>query len=240
MVDDLPIDVYELVRRCGGQVDEDATMGFAGAMLPIDPTFGILVNELDSRRRQRFTVAHELGHFCIQSHKNSAVLCIAPETSWSYTDKRIEREANAFAAELLMPSRLLDPALARGAVDLVKAQEIANLCDVSDLAAAIRMCETTQERAAVVMFENGRLAWHHRGKMPYGLPGRGSPPPAASIARDVVNNGDSLTEATEVDVEGWLPLGRPDPSWGTMLESSAAVGGRSDVLTVLWLTELTE
>lgn len=70
----------------------------------------ILLNALDSRNRQRFTCAHELGHYTqrLKRHEDDA---------WEYVDQRDrlltggpdsdEAYANRFAAELLMPRDLV-------------------------------------------------------------------------------------------------------------------------------------
>ena len=64
----------------------------------------------ESKRRQRFTCAHEIGHFMLRRAD-------ADETPYSFVDKRNglsaedtnpdERWANAFAAELLMPEAIV-------------------------------------------------------------------------------------------------------------------------------------
>ena len=61
-----------------------------------------------SRLRQRFTVAHELGHHELHREGNSPLL-IADTDILRNRDQPIEQEANAFAGHLLMP----DPAIAR-------------------------------------------------------------------------------------------------------------------------------
>lgn len=64
-----------------------------------------------ARARQRFTIAHELGHWELQHH----LLGELPPDTLGYSGvyegdgssegrSRVEKEANAFAAELLMPS----------------------------------------------------------------------------------------------------------------------------------------
>ncbi len=64
----------------------------------------ILVNSAASRRRARFTVAHELGHWIlhIKSRKKGDALCYPGEA-----ETEIERWCDAFAASLLMPARWL-------------------------------------------------------------------------------------------------------------------------------------
>lgn len=66
----------------------------------------LYVNENQSANRQRFTIAHELGHYIlhrdfVQSHKVSVFY---RKDFDNYFD-RIEEQANKFAATLLMPER---------------------------------------------------------------------------------------------------------------------------------------
>lgn len=77
----------------------------------------IYVNILDPEFRQRFTIAHEIGHILLGhegiSHR---------DTSYTIYKDLIERmnevSANAFAAELLMPELLLRKALVTTMKDL--------------------------------------------------------------------------------------------------------------------------
>jgi|YelNatPaOPRAMG01_1025707.scaffolds.fasta_scaffold00584_22 Zn-dependent peptidase ImmA (M78 family) len=60
----------------------------------------IILNSNDSLVRQRFTIAHELGHFFLHD-KSTSFLSIEEG------DKKKEREANKFAGTLLLPYILL-------------------------------------------------------------------------------------------------------------------------------------
>src|SRR5262245_51694122 len=56
-------------------------------------------------RRERFTVAHELGHWVCHAHERreaQPVYCRQVHVA-EPADRALEREANIFAAELLMP-----------------------------------------------------------------------------------------------------------------------------------------
>lgn len=90
----------------------------------------IIVNPYDSLTRQRFTVAHELGHALLHNegvHERSDVRL----TSY----RKHEVEANKFAAALLMPSDHVSVA-----VDLGKnLEELAELFGVSQTAMRIRL-----------------------------------------------------------------------------------------------------
>ena len=74
------------------------------------------VNTLHHPNRQRFTIAHELGHFVLHQHDevhiDRAVVKLRDRTSSKGEDPE-EVEANGFAAELLMPEQFLTRDLAR-------------------------------------------------------------------------------------------------------------------------------
>jgi len=111
----------------------------------------ILVNSGHSTSRQRFTLAHEIGHFCLQHvatgiHIDNKILFRKNKTDKEDTKK--EREANRFAAELLMPEHWLKKNLfINGSLNLDYWNKddgielLAQKYDVSTSAMAIRLDE---------------------------------------------------------------------------------------------------
>lgn len=90
------------------------------------------VNSLHHPNRQRFTIAHELGH--IQLHRSIIEAAIHLDKGSLKRDAlaakgtdAYEIEANAFAAELLMPQNLLATALGERTIDLEDDEAIAAL-----------------------------------------------------------------------------------------------------------------
>jgi len=65
----------------------------------------ILVNVAEPEPRRHFTIAHELGHWICQCLEGTAkpVYCRAEEIGVDPDAKALEREANIFAANLVMP-----------------------------------------------------------------------------------------------------------------------------------------
>ena len=66
-------------------------------------------------RRSRFTVAHELGHWICHAHERAEaepVYCRQADLARD-ADRALEREANVFAAELLMPEHVVRQAWAK-------------------------------------------------------------------------------------------------------------------------------
>lgn len=70
----------------------------------------IFVNKANHLNRQRFTIAHELGHYILHStaniHLDEKMVFFRDENSSSATNIN-EIQANQFAAELLMPKTIL-------------------------------------------------------------------------------------------------------------------------------------
>ncbi|MBK0015680.1 ImmA/IrrE family metallo-endopeptidase [Kosakonia sp. S42] len=98
----------------------------------------ITVNSLHHPKRQRFTLAHELGHYFL--HRNRAISFVDEALYRSTHMDSMEYEANNFAGALLMPRKqLVDFMNTKGS----DAELISEYFDVSVLAAKIRV-ETLQ------------------------------------------------------------------------------------------------
>ena len=77
------------------------TEKFAGCLWKNGAEWTILLNARQAQPRKLFTLAHELGHYFLHRHFKTHFSCsIFPPGPLS----RWEREANRFAAELLMPA----------------------------------------------------------------------------------------------------------------------------------------
>ncbi len=69
-------------------------------------------NEKDNQNRVRFTIAHELGHYILHSKEQPIFIDKQPKVMYRNANSTTgelhkEREANAFAASLLMPRQLI-------------------------------------------------------------------------------------------------------------------------------------
>jgi Zn-dependent peptidase ImmA (M78 family) len=83
----------------------------AGCLWHDGATRLIHVNGLQALARQRFTLAHELGH--VRCGHDGALVVDDPETIGGATADPREMEANAFAAEFLVPRSGLEHAISR-------------------------------------------------------------------------------------------------------------------------------
>jgi hypothetical protein len=101
---ELPVPVESSAEDLLGlHVEETELGGVSGLLYPSE--MRILVNASDSPARRRFTLAHELGYWICQCIGREAqpLYCRASDVTLDPATKAREREANIFAAELLMP-----------------------------------------------------------------------------------------------------------------------------------------
>lgn len=139
--DAIPVPVREIAEDLLGlAVEESWALGeCSGMLLPAERT--ILLNAAERAagpddpplRRHRFTIAHEIGHWVCHARGTAspqATYCRAQDLA-NDADRMLEREANIFAAELLMPESAVRAAWA-AAPDL---DACAALLGVSRLAA---------------------------------------------------------------------------------------------------------
>ena len=106
------IDVFQCISRVGATLMFQPMDKLLGAFLREDGNAGIILNSQRPLGMQRYTAAHELGHFQLD-HKSSAdgenILRRGPVASTVYS-KDVpgqEREADAFASYFLLPDYLI-------------------------------------------------------------------------------------------------------------------------------------
>lgn len=118
-------------------------------------------NKYPSHPRVRFTLAHELGHYFIDEHRNALQAGQPPKPSFPDrpSDDPVEQEANAFAAALLMPKREFREALKSVPAGLQGILELGSTFGVSKQSAALRYANASGRECAIVMFRNGSPPW---------------------------------------------------------------------------------
>lgn len=132
---------------------DPAQPDISGYLMQQGNSFGIgYSTAIRSEGFQNFTVAHELGHYFIDDHPR-AILDNGKHFSRSgYISKdRFEEEADAFATELLMPWKLIEPLIRANTGGFGTIKAIADGCESALLASAIRYTQVTRECVAVIV-----------------------------------------------------------------------------------------
>ncbi|MFO1014523.1 MAG: ImmA/IrrE family metallo-endopeptidase [Caulobacteraceae bacterium] len=135
-------DIHHLVKRLGGKVEVEDTLtedpSRSGSLFVESPTsFRIVVPTHTSQLRDRFTIAHELGHFFLHEmwRRQNGSRIDGPMMALRRGSERIEWEANWFAAGFLMPSEAFRESFNRNGGSI---PAIAREFEVSGSAAEVR------------------------------------------------------------------------------------------------------
>jgi Zn-dependent peptidase ImmA (M78 family) len=137
-----PVDVAAAAEKLGLKIFAAKLANKVSGVLVRDTTYGtpsgfvIFVDQDEPAVRQRFTAAHELGHFILHKeavgHKNEDNYLLRSEGM----SNRQEAEANKFAASLLMPFDLIEAAMKSG---ITTPKDLARHFKVSEIAMSIRL-----------------------------------------------------------------------------------------------------
>jgi Zn-dependent peptidase ImmA (M78 family) len=143
-----PVDVAVIAQKEGAKVIfQDLEAHISGLLVQKDKTATIAVNALHHPNRQRFTVAHELGHYLMHADKptvfvDETLVHFRADATSEPADRR-ETEANKFAAALLMPSDWLKNDLGEQNIDAffgeLSLERLARRYLVSQLALSVRL-----------------------------------------------------------------------------------------------------
>ncbi len=165
--------LLELGVATPGEIDLDAIAFYVGALVRYRVLHGcearivgsrdraiITVNEFGQRRRQRFSIAHELGHW--HYHRGQCLACRVEENP-SRAMGSLEREANSYAANLLLPPYLFRP-LAREYKSLTFRciRALADEFDASQTATAIRLIESDHTPSMIICHSRQGREWFRR------------------------------------------------------------------------------
>lgn len=135
----LPVDVEDIARKMGAIVHHRTDMDDTSGIIAVqDGAPVIYVNNYDASVRQRFTIAHELGHWALRHiTEEGEVLPRDSRLTYSMSSSWIEREANQFAAALLMPAEYVEYVMQTG--EAVTLAELSRLFGVSNTAMQFRV-----------------------------------------------------------------------------------------------------
>lgn len=227
------------------EIDLEAIAFYLGARVRYRPLEGceaciignadaaiISVNTRSSDRRKRFSIAHELGHWC--HHRGRALVCRVDDYQPRDTLSP-ERIADAFAADLLMPRYLFDPAAGGYPKLTLKAvTTLADMFDTSLTATAIRVVEGNYFPAFAVCHGMAGRKWFARAPM---VPGRWFPRAeldADSFAFDVLHAGKPAdANPRKIGADAWFDRW----SAGTYeIHEQTVRTGTEEVLTLLLIS----
>ncbi len=163
-VKSFPVDPFAIAERHEilVQAAPGSRDGVSGLLVRRGNRFGILYGtHISSEGFQRFSVAHELGHYFMPGHVEAVLGNGNAHESHAMgdTNNPYEDEADAFAATLLMPRRLFASALCHMDDGLSAVEALSSQCRTSLMATANRYADVASIPAAIVVSQGGAIVY---------------------------------------------------------------------------------
>lgn len=151
-----PLNIYNFCKNLNIKIyREDIDMD--GCLLCHNGKVAIIVNKRNSSR-EKFSIAHELGHFFIPHHNELMFNCYDVGNSSVITKLENEKEADLFASELLMPEHMISRYSDEISFNQIK--YVADIFETSLLSTAIRLIKLTDENVILACLSNNKVKWH--------------------------------------------------------------------------------
>jgi Zn-dependent peptidase ImmA (M78 family) len=167
-----------------------------------------------SAGRARFTLAHELGHYFIDEHRNALAAGLAPShPSFAEYESTllVEREADHFASNLLMPEGRFRKASRGKAAGFSSILHLAELFGTSITSTALRYVKLDLVPCALIKWSGNEVQWRwlsteaFRARLNAPVSNLQQLPKDSATARILREGGSSN--------ERWLEMGSTVSSW---------------------------
>lgn len=163
ITDPKDIDVEAIAYEAGVEVRYEHLTGCDATLVGVGNRAIATIQRATWRTRQRFSIAHELGHW--HHHRGQSFRCRVDDVSLNLAaaDRAKEREADRYGAHLLMPGQLFKPRIKE-----IKNPSMADLAVVARdfesglLSAAIRLIDVNTVPAILASYDRHGLKWHLR------------------------------------------------------------------------------
>lgn len=228
------------------QAKPDTADGVSGILVKAGDTFGIMyATHIQNPGFQRFSIAHELGHYFMSGHSD-ALLSAGFHASHAgfVSNDPYEQEADFFAAALLMPQRAFSLALDEHEPGMACIDALHRRCETSMTATAIRYSALTRDGVAVIMSRGPTIDWCFMSdglKQAKGLNflRKGTPVPANTATSEFNADKDNVRVGQRHSGEGSLRDWMDGDRAYRVIEEVVGLGQYGRTLTVLTCPSLT-
>lgn len=228
------IDLEAIAWDEGVRVQYSDLSGCEARLVGFEDRAIVTLRRATDERRKRFSLAHELGHW--NYHRGRSFECRADDWVDGYSSKPAEeREADEYAADLLMPGFMFKPlarSIKRPTFDGVK--DLSDTFRTSITATAIRLVDMNVWPLLLVCHSKQGRAWFKRSK---DVPERWFPQKelsADSVAFERLFGVAERTRAQQIGAESWFDHREADHY--DLIEDAIRTS-KGQVLTLLWIED---
>ena len=225
------IDIEAIAEYCQATVIPQKLKGSAARIIGIGDRAFITVDSESHPARQRFSAAHELGHWMLDRGKLASFVCSEKNFINDWTGDNPERRANRFAADLLLPKFIFEPLAKNKEITFKTVRELCALFQTSLTATAIRLVELGSFPAIIVCNSKQGRRWQFRGvDIPYVIQLRDAPT-EYTIAFDLLHGKISTATPENIQASDWVT--HPRSHYYSIHEDSIKVT-KDLALSLLW------
>jgi hypothetical protein len=198
------IDVDAIALCVGAQVRYDALSGCEARIVGTGEKAIITVRLGTHLRRKRFSAAHELGHWAL--HRGRSFICRSDDIgNYQGTSPVHEREADGYAADLLLPAYLFRPLASRlRELSFEGIRDIADRFSTSLTATALRVIDANTHATMLIAHDGVGRRWFRRSR---DVPDRWFPRAKLdpdSYAYDLVHGSGTDERSHTMDATAWF------------------------------------
>lgn len=230
------VDLADLAKRLELEIVEVDSKSFDGALLRSSSGIAgqILVKRgIREAGRRRFTIAHEIGHYCLHLDQQNSCSPRVIE-GWKEGQPMPEREADSFASELLLPTVAVEQQVNKRWPSMHVVSDIAEHFGASMMAASRKFCDVAPQACAVVWSSQKVIRWFHPSPTFVNFIEPGAPLGYDSLALAAHEGRPVSGEMEEVPAENWIKS-----SWlkdGAMVsEQSILMPSYDGCLSLIWV-----
>lgn len=225
------IDIEAIAEYCQATVIPQKLHGSAARIIGIGDRAFITVDSGSHRARQRFSAAHELGHWMLDRGKLATFVCSEKDFINEWNRDTPERRANRYAAELLLPRFMFEPISKNKEITFQTVRDLCALFTTSITATAIRLVEFGSFPAILVCSgKNGRRWVSRNSDVPYEIQLHDSPR-AFTNAYDLLRGTIISALPEDVQADGWIT--HPRSRYYSIREDSIKIHDDL-ILSLLW------
>lgn len=224
------IDIEAIAQYCGATIQYKDLKGCEARILGFRDHAVIAINRTSSRPRQRFSAAHELGHW-MRDRGKVLFACNVADMHSQWTQSNPETLANRFASDLLLPFYLFLPHVDKKPITFETVRKVATTFETSLTATAIRLVEHGSFPAMLICNSKRGREWFFKSKdlsasiWPVDEPG------ARTVAIDLLRGAATPFAPADVPADEWFT--HPRSGEYTIHEESVRVTDEL-VLSLLW------
>lgn len=227
------LDVEAIAFDVDMEIEYRSLAGCEATLVGVGDRAIATIKPSSSRGRERFSIGHELGHWLLHRGRSFRCRVDDPDDNLA-SDRELEQAADRFAAHLLMPAPLFQPAVkALGQPGFRQLEDLAGHFDTSVLATCVRLADIDTLPVILACYTEQRRRWFRAA--PH-VPRRWWPVKQLdedSFAYDLLRNGGKPAVARKQPAEVWFE--NDDAENFEVVEHCIAYKG-GEVLVLIYLT----